>query len=125
MKNLTEEEKIKYDPFIRTDKGDLNLFELVFCVYFLMPIRFIGIFISLSTVLLVLNVCNMGIKKNQSPGKIRLFFMRFIQRVLCRFVIFFFGVIWIKKKKVYLKKDWKETPIIIANHIGHIDTFYL
>jgi hypothetical protein len=64
LKNLTEDEKIEYGPFIRLDKGNLKLPEIVFCVYFLMPIRFLGAILALSTVLIVLLVSNIGIKKN-------------------------------------------------------------
>ena len=58
MNNINEEEKIKYAPYLRLDKGKLDKFEIIICGYLLLPIRFFGVLFSLLTLLSSLYIYN-------------------------------------------------------------------
>ena len=125
MRMLSEEEKVKYGPFIRTDKGILNVAEIIVCAYLLLPVRVLGVVLCLSLALLSLQILNIGRKQNQPAGKYRLFLIRMSLKLLSRSILFFCGVFWISRKVVKLKPHPKKTAIVISNHVSHLDSYYV
>lgn len=119
--------------FIRHDKKKWSFCEFFFTGLLLLPIRLplIVFFITLQWLLLKpFSLCYSN--NNTSPIKSGLFrYQNFVSKLFSRIVLFMFGFLWIKKKKVKFdpnaypllnfSKDLSQESIIISNHVSDLD----